>query len=418
MHRALFSHLALAVVTLAAIELLLQAVAALVPRAGLILSPGIPRAIPDGVLGRRPNPQVPDHDARGWRNPSALERAAVVALGDSQTYGDEVAWDGAWPLRLGEEVGAPAYNMALSGYGPVEYFLLGPEAMEKRPEVIVVGLYAGNDMADAFRRGIVEPLAPELVAEEAAHRDALLALDAERGQLGVAWREARASRRGAWKTFRDRHLLWLEHHGKLWGMVRGLERILTGGDLAARGNSTRIDFATYAEEIGDLPRDQYFPVPGPHAETVLTPAGRAEVMDRQDPRVAAGARIAIRALAGLRDGCGTDCSLVVVLIPTKELAFEDEVVASGVEPPASYLALLRAERDLWRFVEARIAEEGIEAVAVLEDLRRSIARGRNPYLSDWDGHPNVVGNEVIAEAVAGHAALRALAEGVAPDRRP
>ena len=97
---------------------------------------------------------------------------------------------------------------------------------------------------------------------------------------------------------------------------------------------------------------------------------------------------------------------------------EGEVAASGVEPPASYRSLLRAERDLWRFIEARIAEEGLEAVAVLEDLRRSIARGRNPYLSDWDGHPNVVGNEVIAEAVAGHAALRALAERVSPDRRP
>ena len=48
-------------------------------------------SIDDPDLVNRPNPKFPGHDRRGFRNPVALAKADIVALGDSQTYGTNVA---------------------------------------------------------------------------------------------------------------------------------------------------------------------------------------------------------------------------------------------------------------------------------------------------------------------------------------
>jgi hypothetical protein len=47
-------------------------------------------------------------------------------------------------------------------------------------------------------------------------------------------------------------------------------------------------------------------------------------------------------------------------------------------------------------------------VDTLPTLRAAIARGENPYPSDWDGHLNALGNDLVASAVAESAALRGL----------
>ena len=397
----MFLRSALALFALLLVEGVLQLVSLASPRVAFLLSPGIERTVPDAHLRRRPNPEIIDHDAAGWRNPSVLTQADIVALGDSQTYGDEVSSPNAWPLRLGAMTGASAYNMAFSGFGPVDYYLLAPEAIAKRPKVIVLGLYSGNDFANAYAQGFVNLRAPELIADDEVTREALSAATAERPKLGSAWHAARAARRGWWKTARDGSLEPLEEKSKLWGLIRGLDRLVNQKRHGPRrrGDSVREDFDSYAESVKGLALDHYFPVRGPNAATVLTP-GRREALDLEDPRIAVGMRVVVRVAMGIRDLCGDRCKLVVVLIPTKELVFEDEVAASGLEPPAAYRMLLPAEKRLWRTVAEELEAEAIDYVEVVDALRAAAAQGRNPYLSDWDGHPNVVGNEVIAREVA------------------
>jgi hypothetical protein len=65
----------------------------------------------------------------GWRNELRPERAAIVAIGDSQTYGDEVRCEDAWPQRLGRQLGRTTYNLALRGYGPMQYLRLVDDAI-------------------------------------------------------------------------------------------------------------------------------------------------------------------------------------------------------------------------------------------------------------------------------------------------
>ncbi len=394
------------VLALLVIEVLLQAAAFVSPPLALLLSPGIPRSLPDDRIGHRPNPALPGHDADGWRNPEVLSRADIVALGDSQTYGDEVARENAWPLVLGRLLRVDAYNMGLSGFGPVTHYLLAPEAIARQPGFIVVGIYSGNDFVDAYGHS---GRAPELLVGAPFTPEELAQVEASREPLNAPWARARAARRGAWKTLRDQYLGPLESHSKLWGLVRGIEVILKDRQAGPRGDSVRTDFDKYASKIGDLPVEDYFAVRGPASASVLTPSGRAAAVNIEDPRIQQGVFITLQAVAGIRDRCGDSCGVLTVLIPTKELVFESQVKASGVTPPAPYRELLAHEKELWTQMHEGLEERGIAYIDLREVLAASANAGRNPYLSDWDGHPNVVGNEVIARSVAQHPKIRGLA---------
>ena len=107
---------------------------------------------PDAVLGTRMAPNAPGHDARGFRNEAAPAQADLVAIGDSHTWGTNARIDEAWPQVLGRSLGRTAYNLALGGYGPIQYEALAEEALTLRPSVIIVALYVGNDLWDAYVR--------------------------------------------------------------------------------------------------------------------------------------------------------------------------------------------------------------------------------------------------------------------------
>ncbi len=394
---------------LLAVEATLQLAALADPRIRLLLSPGIPLELPDETLGRRPNPALPDHDARGYRNPAALAQADLVVMGDSQTYGSEVSRSNAWPARLGAAIGVPTYSLAFGSWGPAQYFLVADQAFALSPKLLVVAIYAGNDLAEAFvvtTRHDISALREGSPHDLAFYR----AIDAKEGPLGEAWLATRAARRGSFSTWARPHAELLARHFKTYGLIRGLSRIGPAEEAQTRRDKVRSDFDRYAAEISGLSPELFFPFRTGRVGTVLTPASRREVTDLRDPRVEEGLRITLRVLRLLNERCGDSCRLVVVSIPTKELAFSEAVERSGVEAPRAYRELVVAEEDLWRRLHAGLEAEGIASIDVRVPLARAIRAGRNPYLADWDGHPNVVGNEVIAGHVAAQPSLRLLVD--------
>jgi hypothetical protein len=90
-----------------------------------------------------------DLDANGFRNPKALARADIVAIGDSQTMGWNAASEETWPAVLGSLAAASAYQMALAGQEPVQYAYLAERALLLQPKVVIFGFYFGNDLYDA-----------------------------------------------------------------------------------------------------------------------------------------------------------------------------------------------------------------------------------------------------------------------------
>jgi len=388
-----------------ALELLLQLASITSDRVALVLSSGVPIALPDARLGMRGNPAAPEHDDHGWRNAQRPARVEQVAIGDSQTYGDEVGREQAWPQRLAAHSGLRTYNLALGGYGPVQYLRLVDDALALAPERVLIGLYAGNDLADAYlavhERGLADELLPD-----AATRAELGAAANERGPLTAAWLATGAARRGRVKQALRQLGEPIVNHSRLFGLLHALVRVATPRRPEKRTGSRRKSWEHYARRVADLDPALLLPVPAGRSGTILTPSARAAVLDASDPRVREGERIGLAALDAAARRCGERCRLIVVAIPTKELVFADAVSAQRMQPPRVYDRLVADERALWSRVREFLARRGIELVDSLPELRAALARGDDPYPPDWNGHPNDAGNDAIALAV-----LRALPPG-------
>lgn len=95
------------------------------------------------------------HDARGFCNApeaAARERADVVAIGDSFTWCTAVEPGRTWPAALEARTGVATYGLGVPGVGPYEYVeILSQFGVSLAPQVVVVGIYGGNDLRDAVR---------------------------------------------------------------------------------------------------------------------------------------------------------------------------------------------------------------------------------------------------------------------------
>jgi len=112
----------------------------------------IPTIVDDEWLQYRITPNSGGHDEFGFRNKEVPQNAKIVAIGDSNTYGLAATRSDAWPNQLAKRTGDTVYNMGLGGYGPLQYLkLLQTQAMELNPEIVLVGLYFGNDFVDTYQ---------------------------------------------------------------------------------------------------------------------------------------------------------------------------------------------------------------------------------------------------------------------------
>ncbi len=109
--------------------------------------------LPTG-LARHPGYRFPFvTDADGFRNAHSGPTATVVAtLGDSFTDGMTLPAELTWPARLERLLGVSVRNYGTAGFGPGQELLVLKEYVEpRRPRLVVVGFFAGNDLVDAER---------------------------------------------------------------------------------------------------------------------------------------------------------------------------------------------------------------------------------------------------------------------------
>ena len=93
------------------------------------------------------------HDILGFRNRFVPNVADIVAIGDSQTYGNNVFLEENWPSRLAWHLGEKKpvlYSMATGGWGAVQYMDIFEKALLFKPRVVVVAFYSGNDSLESF----------------------------------------------------------------------------------------------------------------------------------------------------------------------------------------------------------------------------------------------------------------------------
>jgi lysophospholipase L1-like esterase len=330
----------------------------------------------DEILGLRIAPFATGHDALGFRNRETPARADIVAIGDSMTYGVSAPRDESWPAQLGRLTGREVYNMGLGGFGPLQYVHLAREqAPRLKPRLIVVGFYFGNDLMDAYYMAQRPYWKDWRVSTDTA--PALTAFD-EAGQ---------AEPKKRFESLRN----WLSRNCVLYSMAR--ETFLRR--FAAREQD---ELSRRAAPDVRLPwRD----AAAPAIRTTFTPQVRLAAVDAGIPAVRDGLAISLKAFAELKAELRRqERGLLVVLIPTKELAYCRYLRQTGVALPTSYAGLCDAEIRTKAEVVRFLGAQGIALLDVTPALEAQIVRHMQLYPADSDGHPQGAGYRVIAQAIA------------------
>jgi len=340
---------------------------------------GADTTVKDARLGYRVPPNTPGHDSLGFRNQSVPTHADIVAIGDSQTWGNNVSRDDAWPQVLGRISRRTVYNMALGGYGPVQYWVLAQDAETFSPSVLVVVIYFGNDMYDAYRTVYQSDAYASFRAPGAAK----LAEDTIRPKSDALYDELIAS---SAFTKHGPLINFALHHS---ATARALALLRESDDAFASAKAWALacpDHGAFYEHN--------------QVRTVFTTAYRLSALDLDEPRISEGLRITnvmLLLISNLAAKNGR--KLLVGLIPTKEMTFSFGTHLKEATENPTYAKLVRMETLNRQAVISFCEEHHITYLDLLLPLASAVGRNKQIYLTTADGHPDKAGYVVIASAI-------------------
>lgn len=340
-----------------------------------------PVRVDDPLLEYRVAPSTGGHDARGYRNRAVLDRPDIVALGDSQTWGVNASVEESWPAQLARETGKSVYNMGHGGYGPLHYSALAEEALSFSPRLVLVALYFGNDVFDAY----------DLAYRFEAH---------------TGWRhpDAVERKRIASAHYPDLKRMFFQrvnYRRPGFAPLSWLRANTAAGRLAARGSFLTADPLSDRVWAEDHPQEGFVYHRG-DLQTVFHTTYRLAAVDTRLERIREGLRITLASLAELKrvieeEG---DTELLVVLLPTKERIFAAAVEAADLASPPSYRESLAFEGEIAARLAAWMDVHEIAYVDALAPLEAGVLRGEALFPPNGDGHFTPEGYRVVAHAVA------------------
>jgi lysophospholipase L1-like esterase len=134
-----------------------------------------------GLPARPPYQVDVQYDRNGFRNSTDLDRAAVVAIGDSFLEGAETAEGDLVTTLVAKRLGVPVANLGQSNYGPQqELAVLRRFGLPLAPRTVVWFFFGGNDLSDIdayeWRRSHIEEFLSPPRDRRSFVRNALVAL--------------------------------------------------------------------------------------------------------------------------------------------------------------------------------------------------------------------------------------------------
>lgn len=387
------SRLAVLVATVLLCEMTLSIASYASPRLRFHLTaPSSQGAISDALLGRRMSPFFPGHDRLGYRNETVPAQIDVLAVGDSLTYGYAAPPDGSWPYHLQQLSGRIVYNAGVGGYGPLEYAAVVDEMLHLRPETVVLGLYLGNDLLNAYLSVYVDRRFPQFATHEPRLREQLDAANRDMSS-DLTRRITRLDRGPA----RER---WLEK-SSLYAAGRNFFYAIDDhadvGRFAGEADSDGQTFEAAIKRPGRIPYDRES-----EFRTVFRDPGFLAVsVDDSDPRLRDGDRITREVLLGISDLLRRkQVRLIVVLLPFKPTVYAGRIEdrrASGL--PSAFFSLAELEKTHTRRFADFLMANRVEVVDAATAMDRAFARRKHPYPESEDDHPNTNGYRAIAETI-------------------
>lgn len=337
----------------------------------------------DPVLRYKIEPHSAGHDAWGYRNRYVPERADIVAIGDSQTYGESAPAKYSWPSILGSLTGKETYNMGVGGYGPAEYFyLMENKALGLKPEAVVVGFYLGNDLADTYTAVYTVDRWRDLRSPEAAP-----GRDDDKDETAML-KQAPLLNRPSETGLRR----WVYGTASWFAENSVLYRVVTASYLGDRMRQKKmLDFGM---EITMLEAPEY------GISTGFTPPGRLKALDLDKPDVKEGLRLALGFFDRMNELAEKNgVKFLVAILPTKESVYGEFLEGNDALQYSDEIdRLLPNERRVSAEAESYFREHGIPYINLLGPLREA-ALHEQIYPNNYSGHFNGNGNRIIAESI-------------------
>lgn len=379
-------------------ELVLQGICFLSPAVDSIVFGSLePIAFKRGLLGYEGNPKRFDHDARGYRNEIALERADIVMLGDSHTYGASVDITEAWPYLIQKKSGIKTYNMGLGGYGPAHNLLQLDKAIELSPKLVIMGIYFGNDFFDNFKLAINnDQIATFLTNDEMEIIKKLENSSNLEEKVSHIFNMviAKSNRDKSSQSTKGLRKL-ISQNSALYGLARAFKnemhkRVFVRPTILSKD---------YENAEASLTSEQLDFCSAFHGEegwrTILTSPYRGLVNDRKDPRIDIGFDLTGRVLIEIKNRIASSgAELLVVLLPTKESVFSRKIL--NPKSHIGYSDLISNEQVNRDELKQFLGDNRIPFLDLLPYLQNS---KKQPYFSNADGHPNELGHEIITDAI-------------------
>jgi hypothetical protein len=347
--------------------------------------------VADPKLELRLAPYAGGHDAKGFRNERVPDKVNIVAIGDSQTWGINASRSEAWPQTLSKISGRSVYNMGMGSYGTVHYWVLTDEALELSPKVIVVALFLGNDLWDAYRMVYSLGIYPqfrngsaneELLNDTVASRYHQTIQEAkefrahfQKPASSPTWYDFLRShsafarvfyRRGIWPTTGRREYEAYQHN-RAWAIAYPDKGVIYDKD------AVRTVFMTSQHLLG---------------------------LDLDDPRIAEGLRITKEMLLRIQaKTASANSRLLLLFIPTKELVYADAVKTSTGHLNATYARVVLMESRARAEIILLCKQNGIDYVDPVPALKDAIDHNEQIYPWTGDSHHTPRGYSVLASEV-------------------
>ena len=398
-------------ITLLLLEAALWVLAALNRNIAFMTDSVISETLPDPVLGVRLNPNYPSHDRDGFRNAEVLQQADIVAIGDSQTYGANILLKYAWPQQLAALSGRSVYNMSVGGYGPVHYLLLTPRALAKHPSWVITGLYDGNDLFDSFDMVYEQKQLIDLASKDAAVLDMIARAQAAERIEDVADRYSeiatgnfhQSSVAGTQFTppSMSPSVRFFKTHCRTWNLIRMMRRIIAQKGVSSQFSPAGRMVWNSLKKKASNSGGYWLAFENGSARTIFVPGYRELALRMDDPRIAEGARISAEAMKRSQaEAQAGQVKFAVLMIPTKELVFHQAFSNSGDAAIEQLNGLVNMEMRFREQFRRDVCDRGVVCIDPLPALSESLRAGRSPYPMDFDGHPNSIGQAVLADVVS------------------
>ena len=271
---------------------------------------------------------------------------------------------------------------------------LATGALDFSPNTIVLGLYFGNDLWDAYRIVYTTESYPDLRRKPTPRH---LLEDTIGPRAQSLWDTEKKFLKEYGLRDPVRWDLWLRGHsalGRRFDRTAFLRFTTDAWFEVARA------WALAHPHEGAVSED-------PEVGTVFTTAYRLAALDLDDPRMVAGLEITVELLSRMQEiATRADVRLLVLLIPTKEAVYAEAALMGTAGENPAYRRLVDMERRVRSEVKASCDSQRIAHVDALPYLADALRSRLRVYPSDTEGHPLAAGYAALASAC--HEALMSL----------